>query len=189
TCPEEVDEFIDILEEAAEWLHSNNIKQWPPGMFRTPASRASMLTGIANKHYYTIDYHHPSEAGTYKREIAGLFVTNYDDPFDEILWKEYLTNQGKDWKDALYLHRLVLRAPYKGVGLTPKIIEFVEGKVQESGRHFLRLDCLAENERLRKFYGTKCRGAGKGGLEELPTVWNPDWGLEFARFELQVVPF
>ncbi|KAG0304633.1 hypothetical protein BGZ97_001393 [Linnemannia gamsii] len=196
TRPEEVDEFIDILEEAAEWLHSNNIKQWPLGMFRNPASRASMLTGIANKQYFTIDYHHhPSGTGaTATTVIAGLFVTNYDDSFDELLWKEYLTSQGKDWKDALYLHRLVLKTPFKGCGLTPKIVEFVEGKVQESGRHFLRLDCLADNERLRRFYRTKCRGVDgegkeKGGLNELPTVWNPELGLEFARFELQVVPF
>ncbi|KAK3833750.1 MAG: hypothetical protein JOS17DRAFT_789127 [Linnemannia elongata] len=130
-----------------------------------------------------------TEEGKAKTEIAGLFVTNYDDPFDELLWKGYLLTRGHDWKDALYLHRLVLKTPYKGVGLTPKIVEFVEGKVQESGRHFLRLDCLAGNERLRKFYGTRCRGVGKGGLEELETVWNPDLELEFARFERQVVPF
>jgi hypothetical protein len=189
-----VDEFIDILEAAAEWLMANNIKQWPPGMFRNPISRATMLTGIANKQYYSIDYHRPSSnngtpGASTKPEIAGLFVTNFDDPFDELLWKEYLTGKGGDWKDALYLHRLVLKTPFKGVGLTPKIIEFVEEKVRESGRHFLRLDCLANNERLRKFYGEKCRGAGKGGLGELSTVWNPDLQLEFARFELQVVPF
>ncbi|KAF9117327.1 hypothetical protein BGX30_005584 [Mortierella sp. GBA39] len=193
TRPEEVDEFIDILEEAAEWLHSNNIKQWPLGMFRNPASRANMLTGIANNQYFTIDYHSPSsgkgtEVGEAKTEIAGLFVTNYDDSFDELLWKEYLLTRGHDWKDALYLHRLVLKTPYQGVGLTPKIVKFVEGKVQESGRHYLRLDCLAGNERLRKFYRTRCRGVGKGGLEELETVWNPDLGMEFARFERQVVP-
>ncbi|KAK3839028.1 MAG: hypothetical protein J3R72DRAFT_447991 [Linnemannia gamsii] len=194
TRPEEVDEFIDILETAAEWLMNNNIKQWPPGMFRNPTSRASMLIGIANKHYYTIDYHYPNNNGesngtTTKTEIAGLFVTNFDDPFDKLLWKEYLTEQRGDWKDALYLHRLVLKAPYKGVGLTSKIVEFVEGKVKESGRHYLRMDCLANNTRLRRFYGEKCRGAGKGGLNQLPTVWNPDLELEFARFELQVVPF
>ncbi|KAG0216196.1 hypothetical protein BGX33_000383 [Mortierella sp. NVP41] len=191
TRPEEVDEFIDILETAAEWLQANNIKQWPLGMFRNPASRASMLTGIANKQYYTIDYHKPNttESGsTTTTEIAGLFVTNYDDPFDEILWKEYLAENGGDWKDALYLHRLVLKKPFQGVGMTPKIIEFVEGKVKEAGRHYLRLDCLAQNEVLRRFYGEKCRGSGKGGLKELTTVWNPEWELEFARFELQVVP-
>ncbi|KAF9119517.1 hypothetical protein BGW39_000256 [Mortierella sp. 14UC] len=194
TRSEEVDEFIDILETAAEWLMANNIRQWPLGMFRNPTSRASMLTGIANKQYYTIDYHNSSSnndipGASTKTEIAGLFVTNFDDPFDELLWKEYLAEQGGDWKDALYLHRLVLKAPFKGVGLTPKIVEFVEEKVKESGRHFLRLDCLANNERLRRFYGEKCRGSGKGGLNVLPTVWNPDLELEFARFELQVVPF
>ncbi|KAF9922901.1 hypothetical protein FBU30_006976 [Linnemannia zychae] len=195
TRPDEVDKFIDILESVAERLHANNIRQWPPGMFRNPTARADMLTGIANKQYFTIDYC-PSSGNpnidtpdSTEYEMAGLFLINYDDPFDELLWKDYLAEQGQDWKNGLYLHRLVLMTPFKGIGLTSKIVEFAEQKVRESGRQFLRLDCMADNERLRRFYGQQCRGSGKGGLIEQPTVWNPELELEFARFELQVVPF
>ncbi|KAF9348530.1 hypothetical protein BGX26_013055 [Mortierella sp. AD094] len=190
TRSEEVDTFIDILETAAEWLQANDIKQWPPGMFRNADSRAQILNAIAAQQCYMIDYH-PSKTSNGKdssvhddAQIAGLFVINYDDSFDEILWKGF----AEDWKDALYLHRLVLRKPYQGAGITTKIIEFVENRVKEAGRHYLRLDCLAGNISLRRFYREKCRGREKGGLNELSTIWNPELGLEFARFEIQVVP-
>ncbi|KAF9095733.1 hypothetical protein BGX27_001216 [Mortierella sp. AM989] len=193
----EVDTFIDMLETAAEWLKANNIKQWPPGMFRNADSKAQILNAIAAQQCYMIDYR-PSQVSNGVTDIvdgksnsehdniqtAGLFVINYEDSFDEILWKGYV----EDWKDALYLHRLVLRKPYQGVGLTPKIIEFVENKVIEAGRHYLRLDCLAGNAGLRRFYREKCRGCEKGGLNELSTIWNSEWELEFARYEIQVVP-
>ncbi|KAF9200576.1 hypothetical protein BGZ49_009183 [Haplosporangium sp. Z 27] len=192
TRPEEVDNFINILETAAEWLFANNIVQWPPGSFRHEDSRAQILKAIAEKQCFMIDYH-PSEIkdgnssvsqGENNDNIAGLFVINYENSFDEELWKGF----AEDWKDALYLHRLVLRKPYQGVGLTPKIIEFVETKVKEAGRHYLRLDCLARNAALRKFYREKCRGPEKGGLKELSTTWNSELELEFARFEIQVAP-
>ncbi|KAG0255842.1 hypothetical protein BG011_004886 [Mortierella polycephala] len=176
TKAEEVDEFIQILEEAAEWLQENNIRQWPLGMFRN--SRSDILAAIDARQCYMIDYRSSSSS------VAGLFVINYDDPFDETLWEGFV----EDWKDALYLHRLVIKAPYQGLGLTPKIFAFAEDKVKEAGRHYLRLDCLADNKVLRKFYGSRCRGKDKGGLKELTTVWNPELGLKFARFEHQVAP-
>ncbi|KAF9431761.1 hypothetical protein BGZ76_011726, partial [Entomortierella beljakovae] len=191
TRPDEVDNVIDILETSAKWLSDNNIKQWPLGIFRSAEARVQFLEAIAAKRCYMIDYHSPKvnndatniDSGHQDIKIAGLFVLNYEDSFDEILWKGFV----QDWKDALYLHRLVLEKPYQGIGLGPKIIEFAEGMVKEAARHYLRLDCLAGNEVLRRYYREKCRGHGKGGFNELSTVWNTEWQLEFARFEIQVV--
>ncbi|KAF9897493.1 hypothetical protein BX616_005505, partial [Lobosporangium transversale] len=263
---EEVDLFIDILEETAEWLKAKGIKQWPPGMFRTAKSRAELLDAIAAKRCYLIDYYpsgkdsnrcnngssnhdnhnhnHNHKNNNYNNsnnnsnnnnnnnnnngdhrddddgngvcviqgisttttwtdptsQNAGLFVLNYEDDFDKDLWEGYV----EDWKDAIYLHRLVLKKPFRGIGLTAKIIVFTEQKVKEAGRHYLRLDTLAANTGLRRFYRERCRGkeedddeeeeeekegggGGRGGgrgLKELETVWNPTWGLEFARFEM-----
>ncbi|KAI8605000.1 hypothetical protein EDD21DRAFT_175088 [Dissophora ornata] len=176
-------------------------------MFRNPTSRAQILTAVDAQQCFMIDYRSSSShfslpasngashigdnvngnnngSSTSPAEVAGLFVINYQDPFDERLWKGFV----EDWKDALYLHRLVLQKPFQGVGLTPRIFEFVEQKVRDAGRHYLRLDCLAGNAPLRRLYAEKCRGKGKGGLKELGTIDVPEWQLEFARFEIQVVP-
>ncbi|KAG0200313.1 hypothetical protein BGX28_006572 [Mortierella sp. GBA30] len=183
TRPDELDEFIEILETAAEWLKANGIKQWPIGMFRE--SRASIATAIDAKQCFTIDHHALSlKLSNAEKTIAGIFVLNYDDPFDELLWKGYVL----DWKDALYLHRLVIKKSFQGAGLMSNIIAFAEEKVIEARRHFLRMDCIADNTALRRYYAERCRGKDRGGFKELTIVWNPDLQLEFARFEIQVVP-
>ncbi|KAI1317466.1 hypothetical protein EDD11_008403 [Mortierella claussenii] len=182
---DEVDTFIEILEETAVWLKANNIIQWPPGMFRNPESRLQLLDAIAaHQCFMIVDRCSPGDDLDKEchEQIAGLFVLNYEDRFDEILWKDSVD----DWKDALYLHRLVLKKPYQGMGLTPRIIEFAVRKVKEAGRHFLRLDCLMGNTSLRRFYRERCQGQNKGGMRELSAVWNSDLQLEFARFELPV---
>ncbi|KAF9365645.1 hypothetical protein BGX34_009180 [Mortierella sp. NVP85] len=182
TRPEEADIVIDILETGAKWLHANNIKQWPLGMFSSAEGRRDIVEGIDGERCFMIDYCSPDDSsGT--PILAGLFVLNADDPFDGELWSDV-----EDWKDALYLHRLIFQEPFRGAGLTGKVIEFAEDKVKESGRHYLRLDCIAHSESLRRFYREKCRGRGKGGLLELSTRWNPERQLEFARFETRVVP-
>ncbi|KAF9288177.1 hypothetical protein BGZ68_000720 [Mortierella alpina] len=176
----ELDEFIDTLETAAEWLKANNIKQWPPGMFRD--SRASILKDIIAKRCFMIDYRPSSPDPSITDTVAGLFVLNYDDSFDELLWGRY----AEDWMDALYLHRLIIKKPFQGLGLMPSIVAFAEEKVKEEGRHFLRMDCLADNSVLRRYYRERCRGIGKGGFKELTTVWNADLAMEFVLFEIQV---
>ncbi|KAF9950306.1 hypothetical protein BGZ72_008002 [Mortierella alpina] len=176
----ELDEFIDTLETAAEWLKANNIKQWPPGMFRD--SRATICKDIVGRRCFMIDYRPSTPNPSIPDTVAGLFVLNYHDSFDELLWsrdkEDYLA-----YLDALYLHRLVIKKPFQGVGLMPAIVAFAEQKVKEEGRHFLRMDCLASNAVLRRYYGERCLGKDKGGFKELRTVWNPDLLMEFALFE------
>lgn len=180
TRPDEANIFIDILEAGAAWLHANNIKQWPLGMFSSPEGRQEVLGAIETGRCFMIDYHSSDhENSTFK--TVGQFLLNANDPFDATLWSDV-----EDWRDALYLHRLIIQEPFRGIGLTPKVMEFAEAKVKEAGRHYLRLDCLANSEPLRRFYRERCRGREKGGYGEVSTRWDPERQLEFARFEGRV---
>lgn len=178
-----------MLELASRTLLENNIIQWPVGMFTSPEGRQQIQDGIAAGRYFMLDYQPSSpssdsnDATGTMAEIAGLFLLNDEDPFDALLWKGF----AEDWLDALYLHRLLVKERFQGCGLTGKVMAFAEDRVRQAGRHFLRLDCLAGNLPLRRFYKEKCRGKGQGGMNELTTVWNPELELEFARYELRVV--
>jgi len=177
---------VEMLELTSRTLLEKNIRQWPVGMFTSPEGRQQIQDGIAGGRYFMLDFRPSSsdsdDPTSAVAEIAGLFLLNDEDSFDALLWKGF----AEDWLDALYLHRLLVKERFQGCGLTGKVMAFAENRVQQVGRHFLRLDCLAGNLPLRRFYKEKCRGKGKGGMSELTTVWNPELELEFARYELRV---
>ncbi|KAF9085654.1 hypothetical protein BGX29_010367 [Mortierella sp. GBA35] len=188
TKPEELEEYINILERAAEWMESQNLAQWIPGTFRKPDSRLHISNAIAFKTSYVV-FHQPTTT------IAAIFALNSEDPFDQMLWAPLL---GEDhWRDALYVHRLVVEKQFQGRGIVPKILKFTEDLVPKQGKVFLRLDCRGNNPGLRKFYREKCRGFVKDpedgdegrvkGLEERGTYTNPANGINYARFERRIV--
>ncbi|KAF9095732.1 hypothetical protein BGX27_001215 [Mortierella sp. AM989] len=187
TKPEELEEYINILERAAEWMESQKLGQWIPGTFRQPESRLHISNAIASQNSYVVEH-------TSSKTIAAIFALNYEDPFDDMLWAPLLgPNQ---WKDAIYVHRLVVETPFQGRGIVPKILAFVEELVPKRGKNYLRLDCRGNNPGLRKFYREKCRGKAlmadgtekTEGLEEKGTYTNPATGIEYARFERLIVP-
>ncbi|KAF8925150.1 hypothetical protein EDD21DRAFT_411510 [Dissophora ornata] len=188
TKPDELEEYINILERAAAWMESQKLAQWIPGTFRLPESRLHISNAIANLSSYVVE-HTPTAT------IAAIFALNYEDPFDDMLWVPLL---GPDhWKDAIYVHRLVVEKQFQGRGIVPQVLAFVEELVPTKGKNYLRLDCRGNNPGLRKFYREKCRGKVVDqrdglekvmGLEERGTYRNPATGIEYARFERLVVP-
>ncbi|KAG0348971.1 rRNA-binding ribosome biosynthesis protein utp25 [Podila humilis] len=127
TLLEELDQYIEVLERAASWMEINNLQQWIPGTFRQDEARYHIQTAIKNKTSYVV-IHAPTST------IAAIFALNYEDPFDEMLWAHY----AKDWKDAIYVHRLVVESEFQGRGIVPKILEFTESLVEQEGKHYLR---------------------------------------------------
>ncbi|KAF9431762.1 hypothetical protein BGZ76_011727 [Entomortierella beljakovae] len=186
TKPEEIDEFINILERAAEWMESQKLAQWIPGTFRKKESRLYISNAVTAQNSFVVE-HLPSKT------IASIFTLNYEDPFDDMLWAPLL---GPDhWKDAIYVHRLVVEKQFQGRGIVPAVLAFVEDLVPKKGKTYLRLDCRGNNPGLRKYYREKCRGKVLNadgeevvmGLEERGTYTNPATGIEYARFERLIV--
>ncbi|KAG0050889.1 hypothetical protein BGZ83_004319 [Gryganskiella cystojenkinii] len=145
--PDELDIFIDILERAAQWMVANNLNQWIPGSFVAPKTRAHIEHTISLGNGYFIIHHSSTESSA----IIGTFTLNYDDPFDEMLWKDLV----EDWTSAVYLHRLVVEREFKGFGLGPKALTFAEQEGLRRGKVFLRLDCMADNKLLKAYYREK----------------------------------
>ncbi|KAG0056069.1 hypothetical protein BGZ83_006506 [Gryganskiella cystojenkinii] len=191
-----LNEYVEVLERAAEWMESQGLNQWIPGTFRKQESKDHIQHAIEAKNSYVV-LHTPSTSVQAQEQqqqshqhqeptIAAIFALNYSDPFDEMLWAHFVD----PWQDAIYVHRLVVEKSFQGQGIVPHVLTFVEQLILASNgaQKFLRLDCRANNPMLRKFYREKSRGRDKSGLEERGEYVNPATGIGYARFERLVVP-
>ena len=69
--------------------------------------------------------------------------------------------------DAGYVHRLATRRSRAHEGWGARLLEWAEDRVAERGRGFVRLDCLAANAGLRRYYaGLGFRPAGTLTIRE-----------------------
>jgi GNAT superfamily N-acetyltransferase len=59
---------------------------------------------------------------------------------------------GEQPDDAGYVHALAVRRAQAGRGLGARLLDWAEAEVVASGREFLRLDCLARDHGLRRYY-------------------------------------
>ena len=128
--PGDVDPVVSILEEAAGWLRSRGIDQWP-AVFR----REAVADRVGRREVYL---------AWAASEAAGTFSLQAD---DAVMW-------GERPPDALYLHGLAVRRRHAGLGR--ELLAWAERAAHLAGRRYLRLDCMAENRGLRAYY----EGAG-----------------------------
>jgi len=143
-------------------MEANKLNQWIPGSFVAPKTRAHIENTISiGNAYFIVETSSISSAATStstdndsnanEEKIIGTFTLNYTDPFDQMLWEDLVD----DWSDAVYLHRLVVKREYKGYGLGPKALTFAEQEGLRKGKHYLRLDCMADNKLLKAYYREK----------------------------------
>ncbi len=82
--------------------------------------------------------------------------------------------------DAGYVHRLATRRTRGHEGWGARLLDWAEDRVAERGRGYVRLDCLAANAGLRRYYtGLGFRTAGTLTIRE----------LDYALLERAVRPF
>lgn len=153
----DLDVVLEILAAAAAWLQAKQIQQWayppPPGL------RERIAHEIDKGDLY-LAYRDPAEppVGTLRFEWAG----------DEF-WR------GQPDHAAGYVHTLAIQPGLHGQRLGESILAWAKAHVQRQGRHYLRLDCVATNQRLRRYYehlgfqycGEATSGAFTGALFEL----------------------
>lgn len=123
----DIDATLDILKEAARWLASRAINQWPVGGFPYDIIAADVSRGevfIAKQ-----------------RSVAvGTFTLQWT---DELFWPG-----ASD--DAGYVHRIAVRRGARGLGAA--LLKFAETITVGAGRKFLRLDCFSGNRALCSYY-------------------------------------
>jgi ribosomal protein S18 acetylase RimI-like enzyme len=125
---DDVDEIVAILSEAARWLISRGIQQWPDPF---PRDRIARLVERGEFFVALLD----------GRPVATLALLWSDPAF----W-------GQRPSDAGYVHALAVRRAYGGRGLGASLLQWAEKQVADAGREYLRLDCLAANAELRGYY-------------------------------------
>ncbi len=143
----DVDEIVAVLSEAARWLLSRGIRQWPD-----PFPRERVEQVVRRGDFYL---------GRLDREPVATLALQWSD----------LTFWGEQPDDAAYVHALALRRAQAGRGLGARLLDWAEAEVVASGREFLRLDCLAENHALRRYYeGQGFEPRGEVAVDDLVAV-------------------
>ena len=146
----EIDIVLGILDEAASWMSENKIPTvWELGGF----SRQLFLDQIANGDVYI---------GSIDDKPVGTFILQWND----------LQFWGKQPPDAGYVHKLATRPAYTGRGIGVEMLKWAETTAKAAGKRFLRLNCLAEDRKIRDYYeraGFVYRGdfAGPKGVASL----------------------
>ncbi len=121
---------LAILDEAAQWLVAKGIVgPWRPGSF----SRRAFVEQIARGEVYV------ARMG---KEKVGTITLQWN---DELFWPKAPSNAG-------YVHKLALRPTYLRRGFGLQMLEWAERVSKAAGKKFLRLDCLAENGKIRSYY-------------------------------------
>lgn len=156
--PDDGPAVLSVLDEAAAWLAGRGITQWPP------AFRSEWIEpGLAEGRMWV------AETGL---GAVATFALHWADP----LWP--------DDGAAGYLHRFAVRRGHAGIGAA--LLDWIDGEVRRHGRDRLRLDCGADNARLRGYYETAgFEHRGDVEIPEADTLWSPGRPL-VSRYERAV---
>jgi GNAT superfamily N-acetyltransferase len=127
--PGDVDELVGLRDRVARWLVERGIQQWQPGEF----SVARMRTWVDRGDVYV----HRREG----RIVAAVAVLEKDPD----IW-------GDQPADAAYVHLLMVDRAHAGAGLGAAALSYAEGRARDLGAHRARLDAVASNPWLRRWY-------------------------------------
>lgn len=129
---DDLERYIDLLEELADWLETRGIRQWPRGRVRqSPAYFAESIAREEVQLAFVGD------------ELAGTLRVLMSDP---IVWPEFTVG------DAVYVYNLGVRRAWAGQGLGNRLLEWTDQRAASLGRRFVRLDCMPHNVFLREYY-------------------------------------
>jgi ribosomal protein S18 acetylase RimI-like enzyme len=151
--------MMELYEEARRWHAEMSVSQWP--LFELER----VLDDIDNKRLFVI------KAG--QCVLGGVTVTDED----VLIWGDDLP--------ALYIHRLVVARDFKGQNIGSMIVEHVERMAIKRRKLILRLDCWADNDRLKRYYeqlGFKqVRDVAMGAATSLPAHYRNSTTTLFER--------
>ena len=126
-----------LLDAAASWQQSRGIEQWTPGWFHDEVRE--VIDGEGE------DYYVGRRAG----EIVGCFLLDSASPSWMRAW---LIEHDREPAEAAHLGRLTVARDATGHGLGVELLKVASALARDRGFAYVRLDCPAENARLRRYY-------------------------------------
>jgi ribosomal protein S18 acetylase RimI-like enzyme len=129
---DDLERYLDLLEETAEWLAARGIKQWPPGDFRRSAA-----------YYAESIAHEEVQLAFADDELVGTLRLLLREP---IVWPDIVED------DGVYVYNLAIRRTWADRGLGLQLLDWVSHRAASLGRRYVRLDCVSDNAFLREYY-------------------------------------
>ncbi|EOL49426.1 GNAT family N-acetyltransferase [Enterococcus caccae] len=134
---EETKTAMFLLQESAEWLKATGSDQWSEVLQGKDKHR--LADAVARGEVFFFYNNENQLAG-----MAAAWKTPTE--WDRLLWKNFDFSQ-----EVRYLHRVIIRPIYRGKSYGTQLISAL--KLKFSGNVVeLRLDCLANNQKLIQFY-------------------------------------
>lgn len=162
--PDDLDRYLDLLEEVAGWLASRRVRQWPPGTFRQSADFYAESIGRQEVHLAC--------SGD---ELVGTLRLLLREP---IVWPDITED------DGVYVYNLAVRRAWAGRDLGRRLLDWAGTRAASLGRTRVRLDCLVDNAFLRDYYAQ----AGYEEHGEIEAAFPAPVGtLRLQRYEKRVV--
>lgn len=127
---------IGLIEEAAEWLRGKGTDQWNRPWPNRAGRDSRILAALrAGKTWIAWD-----------NDVPAATITA--DPEDDPYWpEEFLRDR------AVYVHRLVVRLPYKRVGLGAALLDWAGRTAeQDYGARWIRVSAWTTNLGLHAYY-------------------------------------
>ena len=118
----------EILSEAAAWLDRENMPLWQQEHISLSVIERDIKLGL-----FYIALCEGIAAGVVKFQTEDLEY-----------WPDIIQS------DSIFLHRLAVRRSFAGGSVSTQIFQWAIAYSRELGKHFLRLDCVADRPRLRQ---------------------------------------
>jgi GNAT superfamily N-acetyltransferase len=151
---QDADLAIDIMYKVGKWLVDSGLN---PEEYFLPENM---------NHEYLLKHVEPNE----------FYVILIDDkPAASVVLQENQRNQswecvdGKERKEALYIHWLAVNREWAGKGLPKVVLDLAIREAKKRGYKLIRLDTIASQPKLRKVYddlGFKAVHIGEGEFED-----------------------
>jgi ribosomal protein S18 acetylase RimI-like enzyme len=160
---DDLERYLDLLEEVADWLESRGVRQWPRGNFRRSADYYAR--SIAQQEV---------QLAFIGGELVGTLRVLLREP---IVWPEVVE------EDAIYVYNVAVRRSWTQRGLGGRMLDWAGARAASLGRTCVRLDCVTDNEFLRDYYTE----AGFDERGEIEARFPPPVGaLRLRRYEKRI---
>jgi len=125
-----IEEFSNVLLEAAEWLEAKGQGMWKPEKIEPKE-----LLKQYSMNEMKLCYH--------KGELIGVFVLQWQ---DLLFWPEVKDNSSG------FFHKLAIKRKYNSMGYGKRLVELAENTCRDKGAKSLKLNCGTMRPKLRGFY-------------------------------------